>query len=173
VKSTLPVDAVWTRLASRATRVVLARQDMSYAGLSNELAKLGVTESPRAVEAKVIRGTFRFTFFLQALAASQAEWPHRWREVLSSADSWEARAAKVFSTELAGQPWLDWAMLSNRLLEIGVAIPADALKLQVESGTFLTSLFLQCGTVCRFDSIQRFLDISSLNHAALTVSQDL
>ncbi|OBR47211.1 hypothetical protein A6456_32980 [Paraburkholderia tropica] len=167
------MDAVWARLASRATRVILVRQDMSYAGLSDELAKLSVAESPRAVEAKVIRGTFRFTFFLQALAASQAEWPHRWGEAALSTDSWEARAAMVFSVEMAGQPWLDWTMLSNRLLEIGVVVPSDVLRLQVESGTFLTSLFLQCGTVCRFDSIRRFLDISSLNHAALMASQDL
>lgn len=173
MKSLPPVDAIWTRLASRAIRVILARQDMSYAGLSDELAKLGVADSPRAVEAKVIRGTFRFTFFLQALAASQAEWPHQWGEARSSVDSWEARAAMVFLTEMAGQPWLNWTMLSSRLLEVGAKIPADVLRLQVESGAFPTSLFLQCGTVCRFDSIERFLDISSLNHAALTASQDL
>nr|WP_279630547.1 DUF6471 domain-containing protein [Paraburkholderia aspalathi] len=166
----MTVDASWTRLASRAARVVLARQDMSYPQLAGELAKLGVPESARAVEAKVIRGTFRFSFFLQTLVASQAECPSRWVDVFSSPDTWEARATRVLAIELAGQPWLDWRMLSNRLEEIGVSIAVDSLQSQIDSGSFLTTLFLQCATVCHFDSILRFLDISSLNEAALAGS---
>ncbi len=145
---------------------------MSYAQLAGELAKLGVSESTRAVEAKVIRGTFRFSFFLQALAASQADCPSRWDEVFSSRDTWEARAEGVFAIELATQPWLSWGMLSNRLAEIGVVVPADSLQSHIESGSFSTALFLQCATVCHFDSIHRFLDISSLNDAAVAGSSE-
>lgn len=152
---------------------MLARQDMSYAHLAAELAKLGVPETPRAVEAKVIRGTFRFTFFLQALAASQADCPSRWSDIFLSSDTWEARATRVFTIELARQPWLDWRMLSNRLDEIGVTISADSLQSEIESGSFLTALFLQCATVCQFDTIHRFLDVSSLNDAAVARSSTL
>lgn len=161
------MENCWAKLASRAARGMLARQDMSYAELTGELAIIGVPESPRAVEAKIIRGTFRFTFFLQALVASRADCPYQWAGSLFAEEPWQARTARVFGAEMAGQPWLSWRMLSSRLKEIGVTVEHDSLQAQLDSGSFSMTLFLQCATVCRFDSVYRFLDASSLNRAAV------
>ncbi|MBM2770495.1 hypothetical protein DF141_16405 [Burkholderia cenocepacia] len=170
VKSAASVESGWAKLASRAARVMLARQDMSYTQLAGELAKLGVAESAHAVEAKVSRGTFRFAFFLQLLAGSRTDCPYLWASALGSTETWQARSAAVFAAEMTGQPWLNWQMLSNRLQEIGVSLPSESLQAQIESGSFPATLFLQCATVCRFESVYRFLDTSALHRVALASS---
>lgn len=160
-------EAAWSKLASRAVRVALARRDMSYAELAKAFLELDVTESARSVEGKVQRGTFRFSFFLQVLVASQTDCPAHWQPVLTADLTWEERASAVLRTEIAQLPWLDWQALSTRLSEIGVAMPSTALSEQVLSGTFSAALFLQCATVCRFPVLFGFVDASSLNDAAL------
>ena len=161
------VDATWARLVSRAIRVALTRQDVSYAQLAAELTRLGVSESARSVEGKVQRGTFRFSFFLQALSASGADCPAAWSRGLATRGAWEARAAEVLKDSLAQQPWLNWRQLSLRLCEIGIEVQPDVLGTQAVDGTFSAALFFQCAAVCRFEGIQLFLDISSLHSAAL------
>jgi len=161
------VDARWAKLASRAVRVALARQDVSYVQLANELTRLGVRESARSVEGKVQRGTFRFSFFLQALVASRADSPAAWSRVLKERGTWESRATAVIKHALAEQAWLDWQQLAQRLAEIGVEMQPEALSAQVDDGTFSAALFFQCAAVCRFAGTNLFLDVSSLNTAAL------
>lgn len=161
------IDSVWAKLVSRAVRVALARRDMSYAQLAVELGRLGISESARSVEGKVQRGTFRFTFFLQALAASRVDCPAGWSSILEGPSAWEERAMAIFRITLAQQPWLNWAQLAQRLAEIGVTIDSDVLAAQAEDGSFSAALFFQCAAVCRFDGIQLFLDISLLNSAAV------
>jgi hypothetical protein len=161
------VESGWAALASRAVRVTLARRDMSYAALAAALAEIGVPETFRAVEAKAQRGTFKFAFFLQLLVAVKADYPARWEQPLAADQTWEQRATAVLQTELSLLPWLTWAGLSARLSEIGVAVSAEELEIQAEIGTFPAVLFLQCAAVCRFESIVRFVDVSSLNDAAL------
>ncbi|WP_434113364.1 DUF6471 domain-containing protein [Paraburkholderia caffeinilytica] len=161
------IDVAWARLASRAVRVALTRRDVSYAQLADELTKLGLSESARSVEGKVQRGTFRFTFFLQALMASHGEYPEHWSRALSDESPWEVRAAALMKGELALHPWLDWGKLSRRLGEIGVNLPPEALATQIDDGMFSAALFFQCAAVCRFNGTQLFLDASDLNEAAL------
>ncbi|WP_321854675.1 DUF6471 domain-containing protein [Paraburkholderia tropica] len=163
-------EAAWSKLASRAVRVILARRDMSYAALAKEFMELGITESARSVEGKVQRGTFRFSFFLQALAASQADCPTQWQQALLAELTWEERASSILCSEIAQLPWLDWQLLSSRLAEIGIAMPAATLGEQVLSGTFSAALFLQCATVCRFPALTGFIDTSSLNDTVLAGS---
>ncbi|MFL9987979.1 DUF6471 domain-containing protein [Paraburkholderia sediminicola] len=164
---TATVDATWARLASRAIRVALARRDMSYAQLADALTSIGLAESARSVEGKIQRGTFRLTFFLQTLAASNNQYPEQWAEALHSGTNWEKRAAAVIQTELATQPWLDHAKLSQRLDEIGVQMAAETLRGQIVDGTLSTALFFQCATVCRFTDLRLFLDSQDLNDAAV------
>lgn len=165
---TATVDAHWARLASRAIRVALARRDMSYAQLAGALTGMGLAESARSVEGKIQRGTFRFTFFLQTLAASNNQYPEQWAVALhSGATTWEKSAALVIQAELATLPWLDHPMLSQRLNEIGVQVAAEALKGQITDGTLSTALFFQCATVCRFTDLHFFLDGRDLNDAAV------
>jgi hypothetical protein len=161
------VDATWAKLASRAIRVALARRDMSYAQLADALTSMGLAESARSVEGKIQRGTFRFTFFLQTLVAANNEYPEYWAAALQSKDTWEGHAASVIETELATQPWLDGAKLSQRLAEIGVHVGADTLWGQIVGGTLSTTLFFQCAAVCRFTNLQFFLDGRDLNAAAV------
>jgi hypothetical protein len=161
------IEATWAKLVSRAIRVALTRQDVSYAQLASELKRLGVSESARSVEGKVQRGTFRFSFFLQALTASRADCPPGWSRILHGPGSWEERAAAVFADALALQPWLDWAQLAQRLSEIGIEVQPNPLAAQAAEGVFSAALFFQCATVCRFEGIQLFVDASSLNSAAL------
>ncbi|WMY11754.1 DUF6471 domain-containing protein [Paraburkholderia phenoliruptrix] len=167
MKSNENIDAVWSRLVSRATRVALMRQDTGYAQLAEALKELGVSESPRSIEGKIQRGTFRFSFFLQAAVAANTDIPRVWKDALHSAESWERRAAAVLEAELAQQPWVRYDRLAARLDEIGIVIPAAALEAQICDGSFPASLFFQCATVCRFESVERFVDSSSLQEAAL------
>ncbi|WP_321795274.1 DUF6471 domain-containing protein [Caballeronia sp. J97] len=159
-------EGAWARLASRAIRVALTRQDVSYAQLASELNRMGVPESARSVEGKVQRGTFRFTFFVQALAAARVDCPDAWSQSLAGAGTWEERASNLLSHLMSQQPWLDWRLLAQRLSEIGIEIQPDNLKAQGEEGTFSAALFFQCATVCRFGGVRSFLDFSSLNSAA-------
>ncbi|WP_184226300.1 DUF6471 domain-containing protein [Paraburkholderia youngii] len=160
-------ESVWSSLVSRGIRATLARKDMSYADLTAALVGMGVPETFRAVEAKAQRGTCRFTFFLQVVLASRTDYPAAWEKALTAEQSWEERASAVLRAELSLQPWLTWAGLSARLEEIGVILSSKDLESQAKSGTFPAALFLQCATVCRFEGIGRFVDVSSLNGAAV------
>ncbi|WP_310030352.1 DUF6471 domain-containing protein [Paraburkholderia graminis] len=160
-------EDVWSRLVSRAVRVTLARQDMSYADLATALAKIGVSETFRSVEGKAQRGTFRFTFFLQVVLASGTDYPAAWKEALAAEQSWEMRASAVVHAELSLQPWVTWTGLSARLGEIGVVISPEDIESHVKNGTLSAALFLQFATVCRVEGLGRFLDASSLVRAAL------
>jgi hypothetical protein len=147
-------------------RVALARQDLSYAQLADELNALGYAESARSVEGKVQRGTFRFAFFLQAIYAARAAYPVTWAPVMSMDGTWEQRAAALVRAELASQSWLNYAKVSRRLEEVGVVIDAETLATQLEEGTFSATLFFQCATVCRFDGLQLYLDAATINEVA-------
>jgi hypothetical protein len=140
---------------------------MSYAQLADSLTSIGLAESARSVEGKIQRGTFRLAFFLQTLVASNNQYPEQWAVALHSGTTWEKCAASVIQIELAAQPWLDHAMLAQRLNEIGVRMAAEALKGQIEDGTLSTALFFQCATVCRFTDLHFFLDGQDLNDAAV------
>ncbi|WP_233832846.1 DUF6471 domain-containing protein [Paraburkholderia sp. ZP32-5] len=160
-------ESVWSGLVSRGIRATLARQDMSYADLAAALADMGVPDTFRGVQAKSQRGTCRFTFFLQVVLASRTDYPAAWEKALTATQSWEQRASAVLQSELSLQPWLTWAGLAARLSEIGVVVTSKDLESQAKSGTFPAALFLQCATVCRFEGIGRFVDVSSLNGAAV------
>jgi hypothetical protein len=143
------------------------RQDMSYAELAQELSSLGVPESARSVEGKIQRGTFKFSFFLQAVAAAKTDFPERWSDALTSSRTWDEKAASVMRAELALQPWLTMVALATRLEEIGVSVAPAALDTQIREGIFSATLFFQCATVCRLESVLRFIDASSLGQAAM------
>ncbi|MET3232601.1 UNVERIFIED_ORG: hypothetical protein ABIC54_004806 [Burkholderia sp. 1263] len=161
------VDAMWTRLASRAIRVAMTRSDVSYAQLADALTREGIEESSRSVEGKVQRGTFRFSFFLEALAVSRVEYPPHWSPAFSSKLPWERRASCLIRRELARSPWLDDKKLCTRLDEIGVDIEPATLSRQLDEGTFAATLFFQCATVCHFKGVQLFLNLTDLNDVAL------
>ncbi|MHB9838295.1 DUF6471 domain-containing protein [Paraburkholderia terrae] len=139
---------------------------MSYARLAADLGRLGVEESERSIEGKILRGTFRFSFFLQSLVASGADWPAHWESALRANEDWERRASMLMQSELDARPWISWAELSRRLAAIGEHVTPEALSTQVKSGAFPATLFLQCAVVCSFVGLELFVDQSDLHEAA-------
>ncbi|WP_106854609.1 DUF6471 domain-containing protein [Caballeronia novacaledonica] len=167
-EETQTIDSAWAHLASRALRAALVHKGVSYEDLSRRLAEIGIQESARSIEGKVHRGTFKFTFFLQALSAAGSALPRTWVYPQQVAGSWEARAAGAFKADLATQPWLDTNLLSRRLEELGVHVETETLESQIEDGVFSAALYFQCATVCRFDALWLYLDISAVNEVAMS-----
>jgi len=159
-------DTVWTSLATRAIRVLMARKEVSYARLAGELTRLGQEESARSAEGKIKRGTFQFSFFLQSIVAVGADCPHNWTNVLSTSEDWNSRAARLMQNELDARPWLTWSELARRLETIGERISPKTLSTQIEGGSFSATLFLQCAVVGAFDGLELFVDRSDLADAA-------
>lgn len=62
----------WESLSRNLLRAELMRRGMSYAGLVEALAKIGVQETEAAIKNKVSRGRFPLMFFLQTMVAIEA-----------------------------------------------------------------------------------------------------
>ncbi|SAK74408.1 hypothetical protein AWB75_04142 [Caballeronia catudaia] len=159
------LDLAWQNLAARTVKNILSRQGFGYAQLADALACMDVRESPRSVEGKVQRGTFQFTFMLQAALATRCVCPPAWEQAQGSG-SWKARATAVIKADLGQQRWIDANELSRRLQTIGVVVPPKLLKNQIRGGTFTAALYLQCAAVCRFDGLFLFVDPGCLMRTA-------
>lgn len=64
----------WDSLARNMLRAELMGRGMSYAGLVDALAAIGVEETEASIKNKVSRGRFPLTFFLQAMVAIGEGW---------------------------------------------------------------------------------------------------
>jgi hypothetical protein len=160
-------ESIWSALASRALRVLIARKESSYAHLAAELVRLGVDETARGVEGKTQRGTFRFLYFLQCLEALRADYPAHWNTVMHSGQSWEQRASSILEQEITGRPWLTRTEVSRRLQGIGEPMTSRNFSAHIRSGSFQTTLFIQCAVVCSFDEgLEMFVDRTDLWAAA-------
>lgn len=159
-------DKHWATLASRAIRCLLVRKGVSVPRLASEFGRLGGNESARALEGRMHRGTFRLGFFLQIVAAVQADYPPHWRQAMKSAGDWDARASQLFQAELAARPWLSWVEVGRRLASISENWDPRGLCTAVSTGDFPATLFLQCSVVCAFQGIELFVDQSDLFEAA-------
>ena len=155
-------DSPWTAIASRAIRVALARQDVSYAMLADRLASIGVEESERALIARVSRGTVKLTLLLQILHVTDATPPSLWREALETDGTWEERSKAVVAAELSRQPWVTYPKLLERLADIGTTVSEQTLTSQLSVGPLPLSLFLQCVTVLGSSSLDNYLEWKEL-----------
>lgn len=63
----------WRRTASAIVRANLKLAHMNNIDLAAALGELGIHESPKAISAKLIRGSFSACFMLQCLAATGTE----------------------------------------------------------------------------------------------------
>lgn len=59
----------WQRRASGLLRAEIARRNLSYRQVVEELAKIGVKESESNIANKLARGSFSAAFFVQCLDA--------------------------------------------------------------------------------------------------------
>ena len=64
-----PKQPSWEDRAKRFLKAELARADVSYRELAEQLKKHGLEETEASVANKISRGTFPATFFLATLAA--------------------------------------------------------------------------------------------------------
>ncbi|KXV09518.1 hypothetical protein CR51_10210 [Caballeronia megalochromosomata] len=161
------IETVWAKLASRATRVVLARKDVSYDGLMEALASNGIAAQPRSVVSRISRGTLRLSLFLQIVSVTGARMPERWSSAVRVADTWEQRARAVCEAELARQPTENIEDFAERLRRLGTAVSQRALSTQINNGIISLSLFLQLLYLLNADSLDRFLDPEDIIAAAM------
>ena len=63
----------WHVEAKRMLRAELVRRGVSVEELASKLARLGMVESPKSLAVKISRGKFQLAFFLQCMAALDAE----------------------------------------------------------------------------------------------------
>jgi hypothetical protein len=62
-------DDQWVNLVKGILRAEMTRRGVTYEGLSERLAELGVKDTAVNIRNKVARGGFSATFFVQCLAA--------------------------------------------------------------------------------------------------------
>ncbi len=62
-------DAEWNSMATKVLKAELARAGVNYEELIRRLKENGIEESYKGISAKVNRGTFSFTFFMQCMMA--------------------------------------------------------------------------------------------------------
>jgi predicted amino acid-binding ACT domain protein len=63
------MDAEWSDKAKNLLRSELKRKGITYAQLSDLLAKIGVNENEKNIANKISRGVFTLAFFLQCMSA--------------------------------------------------------------------------------------------------------
>ncbi|HDR9512027.1 TPA: hypothetical protein QDC03_007272 [Burkholderia cepacia] len=160
-------DMSWASLASRVIRVALAREDYSYAELTEALAKEGVREDERPLIARVARGSIKFTLLLQIIHVTGTRPPDLWAEALVLHDTWQARAYAVLAAELSQQPWVTPDELVRRLAVVGVKTTEETMLSHFSAGTFSLSFFLQCTAVLRSRSLDAFVDFEALTSVAM------
>lgn len=163
-------DTPWARLASRVTRVVLTRKDLTYAALVQALAADGVRDGERAIVSRISRGTLRLSLFLHILSITGVRPPERWSDALAADGDWEAKACAVSKIELSRQPSELMDDLVARLSRLGTTISPKTLDAQVRAGTLQLSLFLQLLYVLNSDAFERYIDHEDLVDAAKVTS---
>ena len=62
-------DTIWEAQVKGLLKAELKRRNITYTGLAERLADLGVTESEPNIRNKMARGKFTAVFFIQALTA--------------------------------------------------------------------------------------------------------
>lgn len=55
----------WEKIAKTVIKTELVKRGLSYEQLTEKLNSIGVTENSNAINRKINRGTFQFSFFLQ------------------------------------------------------------------------------------------------------------
>lgn len=63
------MDRDWTAYTKGILRAEMARRHLTYQGLTDKLADIGVKETEANVRNKIARGSFTAVFFVQCLVA--------------------------------------------------------------------------------------------------------
>ncbi|MGT2454411.1 DUF6471 domain-containing protein [Cupriavidus basilensis] len=158
------VDTPWTRLASRTARGLLVRKGVSYEQLVSLLSVEGVEESPRGLEGKVQRGSYRCSFFLQLLHAVRADIPLSLC-IPKNNESWEDVSRRIFLQELTAHG-LTFEELTKRLHALGLDFNPSVLERNVSIGNYPFTLLLQLSAVAPVSLLERFVDQTDIEKVA-------
>ena len=63
----MKTESEWEAIAKGPLKAELKRRNVSYQGLANKLAEIGVHETPQNIANKISRGRFTAVFMLQCL----------------------------------------------------------------------------------------------------------
>ncbi|MFM0137853.1 DUF6471 domain-containing protein [Caballeronia grimmiae] len=159
-------DTPWARLASRVTRVALARKDVTYGALVEALVSDGEPGGDRAIVSRISRGTLKLSLFLHILSVTRVRPPERWSDALANSDDWDRCASYVIAAEMSRQPPELSKDLVASLARLGTVVAKRTLDAQIENGSLALSLFLQLLYLLNSNSLDRFIDQDDLAEAA-------
>lgn len=159
------IDTPWSRLASRTARGLLARKGATYHDVALALHEIGIEETPKSVELKIQRGSYKCAFFLQLLCALRADMPAELERVLDGRTDWDDACRRLALGVLAGHS-MSIEKLPERLRQCGVHTTSMQVESQTNSGTFPFTLILQLAYLQPLQGLERFVDRSDLAKAA-------
>ncbi|WP_153948827.1 DUF6471 domain-containing protein [Cupriavidus sp. U2] len=164
------IETPWSRVASRTARGLLVRKGITQGTLVESLRLVGTSETPRSIEGKLLRGTFKFSLFLQILSAIKSDHPAHWKPVVARAANWDDASARILRHELLdiGMPLRQVAF---RLRDLGVLIDDVVLGSACNDGNFPLVLILQLCLVRPIDELDRLVDMSDIRGALLAEQQ--
>lgn len=156
------IPTPWTRLASRAARVVLARKGMTLEAVASQFTKFGLVETVRSVDGKIQRGSYQCAFFLQLLAVCNAEVPSAWRPYLSRERDWFAASRAVYFHELASVTPGGLSAVEGLAAELRGPFDLADLGGELVAGTFPFTRLIELSSVTPSFSLDRFLDLQDV-----------
>lgn len=160
-------EARWSALASRLTRAVLARRDVSYQALATLLENPEDLGGAQAIKIRIIRGTLKLSLFLQIISAIGVSEPPAWARALSSKRDWQRKAERVSNDELTLIPTVSREEIRRRLMDINCETTSRTFSSHIDHGTLTLSAFLQLLYVIRSTSVDRYIERSDLDAAAV------
>ena len=164
-------DTPWSHLASRVTRVALARKDVTYGSLVDALTNDGEPGGDRSIVSRISRGTLKLSLFLHILRVTGIRPPERWSDALQGRSDWSAKARAVVASEMSRQPSELAKDLVASLSRLGTTMSAKSLHAQIETGSLSLSLFLQLLYLLNSNSLDQFIDQEDLAEAAKNVAR--
>ncbi|QEZ44164.1 hypothetical protein D2917_07915 [Cupriavidus oxalaticus] len=126
---------------------------------------IGIEETPKAIELKIQRGSFKCALFLQLLSALRADLPVELKRILDNSTSWDDACRQLVLGILADQS-ISIEEFSKQLRQCGVHLTSTQVASQVSAGVFPFTLILQLDYLFPTPGFERFVDGSDLARAA-------
>ncbi|MCE4058711.1 DUF6471 domain-containing protein [Pandoraea sputorum] len=166
VTEQLKAEDRWAKLASRMTKVALAKKDLSYKDLAALLTGTSSDEENRRIKDPISRGTIKLSTFLKITSTIKVTVHHSWREAMPDGASWEDKASHVVKAEIAHALLSSLEVAQERLSNIGCGTTARTLPTHMKNGTIALSDFLQLLCVLNSHSADNFVEPADLTWAA-------
>lgn len=163
------IETPWSLIASRTARGMLVRKGITQETLVENLRLVGAAETLRSIEGKLLRGTFKFSLFLQILSAIKSDHPAHWKPLVARSSDWDDASAKILRQELM-DGCVPLREVVAQLRDLGVLVDETVLERACNDGNFPLVLILQLCLVRPIDELDRLVDMSDIR-AALIAQQ--